>query len=148
MKQIEDYLHLYIGCEAVTVLTKPEIVDGHMIDLVRNGYYHAKPVLRPLSSMSQDEADEFHGVNVKLQHYVFYLNTREYWNPKEFKWLLSKHFDLFGLIEAGLAVALTPVAIVKDAVDVVTGSEPENTKELLKSVGDDLEQAIDEATGG
>mgnify|MGYP007069479685 CR=1 FL=1 len=40
---------------------------------------------------------------------------------------------LTNLISATVKTALTPVAIVKDMVDVATGSEPENTKKLLKS---------------
>lgn len=39
---------------------------------------------------------------------------------------------------AAVKVALTPVAIVKDAAAVVTGEEPDNTKELIKSAGDDI----------
>jgi hypothetical protein len=52
------------------------------------------------------------------------------------------------IISATIKVALTPVAIVKDAVDIVKGEEPDNTKALLQSAGEDLDDAIDEATGG
>lgn len=44
-------------------------------------------------------------------------------------------------------VALTPLAIVKDAVDVVKGEEANNTKSLLKSAGEDFENAIDDISG-
>lgn len=45
-------------------------------------------------------------------------------------------------------VALTPLAIVKDAVDVVKGEEANNTKSLLSSAGEDFEDAMDDISGG
>ncbi len=51
------------------------------------------------------------------------------------------------IISATVKVALTPVATLKDVVDVAIGQEPENTKDLLKSAGEDFEDAIDDATG-
>lgn len=52
------------------------------------------------------------------------------------------------IISATVKVALTPVAVVKDAIEVVKGEEPNNTKDLLKSAGEDLNNAINDATGG
>ena len=52
------------------------------------------------------------------------------------------------LISATVKTALTPVAIVKDAVNIVQGEEPDNTKDLLSSAGEDLEDALNDATGG
>lgn len=51
------------------------------------------------------------------------------------------------IISATIKTALTPVAIVKDAASIAIGEEPEATKDLLKSAGEDLEDAIDDATG-
>jgi hypothetical protein len=51
------------------------------------------------------------------------------------------------ILSATVKVVLTPVAIVTDAVAIVKGEEPDNTKDLLKSAGEDLEDAIDDATG-
>lgn len=51
------------------------------------------------------------------------------------------------IISATVKTALTPLAVAKDAVDVVIGEEPKNTKDLLKSAGKDLENAMDKATG-
>lgn len=49
-------------------------------------------------------------------------------------------FDaLTDLASATVKVALSPIAVAKDAVNVVIGEEPDATKELLKSAGDDLE---------
>ena len=52
------------------------------------------------------------------------------------------------ILSATVKVALTPVAIVKDVVNIATGEEPDATKELFKSAGEDLDDAINEATGG
>jgi hypothetical protein len=54
---------------------------------------------------------------------------------------------LTNLISATVKTVITPVAIVKDVVDVATGNEPENTKNLLKSAANDLEQAGDTMMG-
>ncbi len=51
------------------------------------------------------------------------------------------------IISATVKVALTPVAIVKDVVNIATGEEADSTKELLKSAGKDAEKAIDNACG-
>lgn len=56
-------------------------------------------------------------------------------------------FDaLSDLTSAVVKTALTPVAIVKDAVHVVIGKKPENTKELLKSAAEDLEEVKEDLT--
>ena len=55
---------------------------------------------------------------------------------------------LFGFIgevvSAAVKVAVTPLAVVDDAISVVTGSEPNTTKKLIKSAGKDLEKGVDE----
>jgi hypothetical protein len=51
------------------------------------------------------------------------------------------------LISATVKTALTPVAVVKDAVNVAIGEEADETKKLLQSAGEDVEKAIDDATG-
>jgi len=53
---------------------------------------------------------------------------------------------LSDLTSAVVKTALTPLAIVKDAVCVITGKAPENTKELLKSAADDLKEAAHDLT--
>lgn len=52
------------------------------------------------------------------------------------------------LVSATVKTALTPLAVVKDAVNVVTGEEPENTKKLLESAADDVEEATDDLGDG
>jgi hypothetical protein len=51
------------------------------------------------------------------------------------------------ILSATVKTVLTPVAIVKDVVNVATGEEADSTKNLLKSAGKDVEDAINDATG-
>jgi len=54
-------------------------------------------------------------------------------------------FDFVASVaSATVKVALTPVAVVKDAVNVVIDKEPDATINLLDSAGDDLQNAADE----
>ncbi len=46
------------------------------------------------------------------------------------------------IISAAVKTALTPVAVVKDVVNVATGEEPDATKDLLESVVEDLNDAV------
>lgn len=56
-------------------------------------------------------------------------------------------FDFISdVASATVKIALTPIAVVKDTIDVVTGQEPEATKELIKSAGNDLEDAANKIT--
>ncbi len=57
-------------------------------------YYDYKPYLRPLSSMTEEEYQEF-GYDVLR------------YTPREFDWLIARHFDYRGLIPIGLALRAT-----------------------------------------
>ena len=54
-------------------------------------YEDIKPYLRPMSSMTEEEYEEF-GYDVLR------------YTPREFDWLNAHHFDYRGLIEKGLAL--------------------------------------------
>ena len=54
---------------------------------------------------------------------------------------------LTSLIPAAVKTAFTPVAIIKDVVDVATGNDPDNTKKLLTSASKDFERAGDTIAG-
>lgn len=114
---IKDYLHLYLGCEVqvqsesekgkIKILACVEPVSNkawtesgntHYIDLI-------KPILRPLSDMTEEEKREADLVRGNGDGCDNYAVPEAY----EFKYLLSKHFDLFGLIEAGLAIDKTTI---------------------------------------
>lgn len=47
------------------------------------------------------------------------------------------------IVSTTVKVALTPVAIVKDAANVATGNEANSTKDLLKSAGKDAANTLD-----
>lgn len=55
---------------------------------------------------------------------------------------------LSGMFSAVVKTALTPVAVVKDAIAVVKGEDPENTKELLQSAAYDIKDATDDLGSG
>ena len=48
------------------------------------------------------------------------------------------------IISATVKTALTPVAIVKDVVNVATGDEADATKKLLSSAKKDADDAFDD----
>lgn len=52
------------------------------------------------------------------------------------------------MISATVKTVLTPVAIVKDVVDVATGEDADNTKKLLSSAANDVEDAGDDIADG
>lgn len=56
-----------------------------------------KPILRPLSSMTEEEQEEY---NKRKQRKGFMAQV----HADNTLWLLSRGFDLFGLIDKGLAI--------------------------------------------
>jgi hypothetical protein len=120
---IKDYLHLYLGCTVEipdSLIQKHGLVkstrkatflgfaDYHRLES-RVGFragpegrvstFFIKPILRPLSDMTGEEKSQsgiiYKGSGVLETHF------------ESMRYLLSKHFDLFGLIEAGLAIDKT-----------------------------------------
>lgn len=141
MKKIEDYLPLYMGCECelqliynagtmvekLTGITqkKDGIVYCHFLGS-SDSYRTAetvKPLLRPLSDMTEEEAglllselrepQMFRDRQMSISERGFLLihlgdsTVVEDLNANAWKFLIDKHFDLFGLIESGLAVSKT-----------------------------------------
>ena len=109
MKELKDFIHLYLGCECVigSDLSTKETVQAVSKDSVCVGinkygvesWYKTKSIkliLRPLNDMTDEEEKES-GDNPET---VFEA-------AEQIEYLLSKHFDLFGLIEAGLAIDKT-----------------------------------------
>ncbi len=53
-------------------------------------------------------------------------------------------FDFIGdLASATVKIAVTPVALVKDIVDVSNDEDSNTTKELLRSAGEEIKSAVD-----
>lgn len=137
MKELKDYLHLYIGCDAYVfpdeTLTngwleqklkeipkmeyKIPVTHDRVRYILERGY---KPILRPISSMTEEEAKHlitlrgytdvsnvnFINGGVEFDHpgMTTYINFDKQ-TPEQFAYLLSRGFDLFGLLESNLAVA-------------------------------------------
>jgi hypothetical protein len=143
MKKIEDYLHLYLGCECEfkTVETQKLFsrkLIGIDVDYLfqpaydRNPVYeYIKPILRPLSDMTEEEAVKvsiaYWGTEKpRLHEYAGKQLVRNFNNdvykhhweypeklPEIIRILLSQGFDLFGLIESGLAIDSTTLTNTK-----------------------------------
>lgn len=163
-KNIKDYLPFYLGCEVMhrnekgrleAVSKRMNVWDG-FISFGDFGSWYAvneiKPILRPLSDMTDEEAKACYKINPYskaewlIQSVIVKENIKGYqpnivqinWAGKEgstgyasgtdyiyfnklsaeqFSFLLSKHFDLFGLIEAGLAIDTTTLAKKQETVN-------------------------------
>jgi len=108
--KIQDYLHLYLGCTAMITegsTVSPYNLSSDILSSVYAGeFVDVKPILRPLSDMTDEESREICAYTRNAQAFVKFDTPigKEAINPLPFKYLLSKHFDLFGLIEAGLAL--------------------------------------------
>jgi hypothetical protein len=50
---------------------------------------------------------------------------------------------LSNLVSGVVKVALTPIAVAKDAYDIATGEDANNTKDLIESAGEDFEDMIE-----
>ena len=55
---------------------------------------------------------------------------------------------LSGLVSAAVKTVLTPVAVVVDAANIVTGEDVDTTKSLLESAGKDIVDAVDDLSDG
>lgn len=121
-KKLSDVLHMYLGCEVFIKkpkTRKPKIwtlvgVDNTFENPVRcsNGEYlcacsfnDVKPLLRPLSDMTEEEYDLWdNGIDGGLVQGTTDMIEQE---AKKTLYLLKREFDLFGWIEAGLAIDKT-----------------------------------------
>lgn len=130
-KNLEDYAHLYIGCKLVINTEDGErqgiftgidgefglevaIIEGHHTSEHPEYFIHeeVKLVLRPISSMTDDEKAELDQLGREAwwtinppsrQDKDYYLGVIRR-QAEETKYYLSKHIDIFGLKEDRLAV--------------------------------------------
>ena len=110
-------LALYIGCDvewngvvyrlAGVNIGQYDVVE---IGIERNGARiwveceAVKPILRPLSDMTGEEKEN--QIWDTIPEYTDFKGLVKHISPV-FLWLITKHFDLFGWIEAGLAIRKT-----------------------------------------
>jgi hypothetical protein len=135
-KDIKDYLHLYLMCsyqwlDGDMEWRRPEVLTAYQLNSIRQSGREVRLLLRPLSDMTEEEVIKY----LRLKHnaysgeYEIKLRDNGFWwlfktiasdekfkffgemldesNSDQFRWILSKGFDLFGLIEAGLAIDKT-----------------------------------------
>lgn len=140
MKNIKDYIHHYLGCdcdffiglpEGFTAIGERTIINTRVLHNVINDLANVKPILRPLSDMTDEEIrmmfvlkgynnENFKPTRVKIDDLFiqFEIDGDEYeyqcdyqhlitMRPNQFTYLLKQGFDLFGLIDAGLALDKT-----------------------------------------
>lgn len=134
-KDINDYLHFYIGCEMILeksgriakLLGVQYCEDGIVVydgkTWASIKYFPFKLLLRKVSSMTKQELKESaeiftpgkvfsdketdDAINFIRKQGINSISFEQTDDPTKpfnfFRWLLSKHFDVFGLIEAGVA---------------------------------------------
>lgn len=100
-------------CEILFV--KEELKADYIKYLQKDTTFQIKPYLRPMSSMSKEEEDEWCGLNIDpLLEAVgerhtrvedLMLRAKSQYKPTE--WLNAHHFDYRNLIEKGLAIEVT-----------------------------------------
>jgi len=113
----------YKASKKITHWNKLTLSTGTIDKIIDDYYDEIKPYLRPMSSMTEEEFDklkEYSGL--KYDHQLdlasfqngaykcldFYLSeVPSYVVILVFDWLNKNHFDYRGLIEKGLAIAVT-----------------------------------------
>lgn len=112
-KELKSYLHFYIGC-GVRVRIDHNDVWSEWITLQLHDLYTiigksmlVELRLRSLSNLTKEECILI-GIGMWSKLNSAKATARGYkdiqWFPEEFVELLKREFDLFGLIEAGLAI--------------------------------------------
>jgi hypothetical protein len=110
--KIEDYLHLYLGCDtnngklvgingSVCIILKQngEIKHENLNDTNQS----LKPILRKFSDLSLDESTELNKRGISIGQRKGYSFT-----PEAILYLLTLRIDLFNLIATGLAIDRNP----------------------------------------
>lgn len=132
MKDIKDYLHLYLGCKVEIGATLPGMLLGvegntafvkHFTEgRICMALKQVKPILRPLSDMTEEEGVEAEVAWKEGSNYGETIGQGlNCAYAYRLKYLLSKGFDLFNLIPKGLAID-------KSSLPTKTTSKQENKK--------------------
>jgi hypothetical protein len=122
-KQLKDYLHLYLQVfDRILLIEKSNYYFVHNLFIHKGGTrvldariltellthgdgLEYKLLLRPLPDMTEEEKTELYYLDDHALHELG--DGTGYALPYVFTWCLSKGFDLFGLIESGLAIDKT-----------------------------------------
>jgi hypothetical protein len=113
MKQLSDYIHLYLGADCFEIIGNKRLnrvlkVTPEIIRYCLTGTGTYVLSLRRLSSMTEEQMNEcwFNmpgPVEVRCEYKDGGVKKFDA-TPEQVLYLLSKGFDLFGLIDAGLAI--------------------------------------------
>jgi hypothetical protein len=89
----------YKASKKITHWNKLTLSTGTIDKIIDDYYDEIKPYLRPMSSMTEEEKKEFYKV-------VYDSMNIDNISPSVYvgEWQYSKHFDVHGLIEKGLAL--------------------------------------------
>jgi len=90
------------------VKRKLEITEGNVakvFNIGNNNWYDCKPYLRPISSMTKEEDEEYR--NIDNQSYSCPKDYAHIPAQERIDWLNAHHFDYRGLIEKDLAIKVT-----------------------------------------
>lgn len=121
--ELKEVIHFYLGAkveyEFTSRTSNKEIRNGKMYGMWDNfiristhwGSTEApissvKPILRKLDSMTEEEYEEYKNIGIEESKENWkYQYTIE--SSRKMVYLLSRHFDLFNLIESGQAIDAT-----------------------------------------
>lgn len=115
-KEIKDYLHLYLGHDVLAFGERVKMIGIHESGVLMDGKYFnegyydfndVKPILRPLSSMTEEEQDYVWHTEEPNSILKMDNGTKQrkvVLAPERTAYLLSKGFDIFNLIPEKLAV--------------------------------------------
>lgn len=97
-RKIEDYLHIYskyLHCE----LIRPVYAESEI----------STPILRHIKTITDEESQEigYDSAGAFHKENKDYLDGIGVLRPFDFKFLIERGFDLFGLIKSGIAVDAT-----------------------------------------
>ena len=115
---IKDVKHCSVF-EALHFITTPHqdfsLFKGNLDQLINDKYL--KPILFPLSSLTKEDIKNFYQFNNDdlksidwkewAEDLMFFIKAEETFQLSQFEYLFSKKFDVFGLIDAGLAEPFT-----------------------------------------
>jgi len=112
----KEVAHLYLGCKIQTKEgvgtfnslhdSGPEPIGSHDLVHAHLDYHEVKPVLRRLETITEEEMEAYHAIEDRaniLGNPDREIQSRAY-SPVSLVYLLSRRFDLFGLIDSGEAV--------------------------------------------
>ena len=108
MTKFSEVAHLYTGCLVMYVgMKNPKVLTGRWLNsLLEKGIMgNIKPILHPLSSMTDGERDEYN----KVYRQAYKTRTLDIVNAATTNYLLSKHFDLFNLIGNNEAIDIKEI---------------------------------------